>query len=683
MTAVPDLTTPFRKRAHSLVSPLAERFDAAVWTKAHADLGATPEDERLYRGTLWIAEQARALYADRPPHVGELGAAGSVTLAIAVLNGEYRTMSANVRAAGASVAADGPVSVDYLANVRFENAHGQNMSIGDYVEAFVDALDAWLFDAGRAGSPTIKEPPDLAAMVEPMVHFYSMRHILKRLYDKALHLGHYVDEDGVWVAHDRSIASLHQAWSARAEAVFGSAPAQLMSVWGDLSNVQKREYGLARSVTEARRRGSGVVLKVKRMGYMAKRAPQQPLMRIGLEASYVSEFLDQSFPQEPELTPSMVEDAWWICSDTAKAISRGVADNALTARRLRDFAFAIERSALVEALAKSLRYPDHVAEKLVSFLTYGGSVGGKPSTTLPGWRGLWAAPLVPVPQTDLLLLPQAVFDHCAPLYRMEAWLERGGIGDQGSRHAEHGLEQRGTQFEQTYRTKLCEAASQNDTLMASCVAPDSIEKDDAAGGFPEQVDILFKLGRRLFAGEVKFLLTPADPHQWGRYYFKLSEAAKQARDKAAAVAAHRETAARALGLDPDEIRNLPVTPLVILSNGYGFSLEVDGCRVVDAMYLRDFLRSPNFSTGGAVLKGRLLSEEVTVVYSSERDAAERFDAIMARPGVLRRFLDRIEWDVVDYPPLGAGQLRVATPFRGDMTLLERVRRANLIPPGVR
>lgn len=56
------------------------------------------------------------------------------------------------------------------------------------------------------------------------------------------------------------------------------------------------------------------------------------------------------------------------------------------------------------------------------------------------------------------------------------------------------------------------------------------------------------------------------------------------------------------------------------------------------MYLPDFLRSPNFSTGGAVLKGRLVSEEVTVVYSSERDAAERSMPLWRHPGCSGAFL---------------------------------------------
>jgi hypothetical protein len=296
-----------------------------------------------------------------------------------------------------------------------------------------------------------------------------------------------------------------------------------------------------------------------------------------------------------------------------------------------------------------------------------------------GWRGLWSAPIVAVPRRDRVMLAPAVFEQCAPLYRVEAWLEKGGINDQGATKGARGKAQRGNQFERTYRAQLCEALRQNDLLRSSSVAADEIKKVDGEGGFPEQIDILFKLGRRLFVGELKFLLTPADPHQWSRHYEKLAEAASQARAKAASLEVRRDVAAAALGLSEEDVADLPITPLVILNNGYGFSLDMDRCRVIDAMFLRDYIRSPGFETGGAMGRRKLLSEEITFLYSSEAEASERFDRIMARPGVLIRFLNRVTWDIVDYPSDDAIPFRVACPFRGDMTFAERERRNALLP----
>ncbi|QNG48001.1 hypothetical protein [Sphingobium yanoikuyae] len=212
-----------------------------------------------------------------------------------MLNHEYRVLTANARAAVAEASADtdGQVTLDYVSNIRFENAHGQRMSTGDYVEAFIDALDAWLYDAARLPDTNEPRPDDVAALVPSLVHFYSMRHILKRLFDKVLHLGHYLDDDGVWVPHDRALATLHQAWFARAQAVFGAAPAKLMGMRSGLSRAERRRCGLSRSITEFRRGRHGARFKVEALGYLSNRAPQQPLIRAGARASYLSDFLDQ------------------------------------------------------------------------------------------------------------------------------------------------------------------------------------------------------------------------------------------------------------------------------------------------------------------------------------------------------------------------------------------------------
>lgn len=679
MTSLPDIETPFRKRARSLPSPLSESFDHAAWDEAFASCELTRDDRHLHRGALWIAEKARRLYAGRPSYLEQLGSAGSTTLAFALLNREYRILSANARAAAAAVAESEPITMAYATNVRFENAHGQNMTSGDYVEAFIDALEGWLYDASRSPPLACVEQSDIDDMASPLICFYSMRHILKRLYDKALHLGHYIDDEGVWVPHDRTMASLHQAWFARDEAVFSAAPAQLFSAWGDMPSTSRREWRLPRSVVEAVPGNHGYRLKVGRVSQLGKRAPQQPLMRIGLRNSHVAGFMDQPLPLEPGLTAALIDDAWWVCAEAARAMSAVSTRLPEGERTLGRMANSVKRSELVRAIAKALALVPEVAGTLVEFLTYRKDSAGSRRDGERGWRGLWTAPLVPIPETELLAMSPAVFDHCAALYRVEAWLEKGGLSDEGASKASRGAAQRGNQFERTYRANLYEALKQNECLPGSRVAPEQVKKGRGKDGFPEQIDILFKLGKRLFVGELKFLLRPADPHQWARHYAKLSAAAKQAKAKAAAVEARRDVAASALGLDLRDLVDLPVTPIVVLNSGFGFSLEVDGCRVIDAQYLRDFLRSPYFSTGGALERGKLVSEEVTVVYSSEHDAARRFDDIMAKPGVLIRFLNRINWDVVDYPWSEDEPLRIASPFRGDMTPLERERRKGLAP----
>lgn len=105
--------------------------------------------------------------------------------------------------------------------------------------------------------------------------------------------------------------------------------------------------------------------------------------------------------------------------------------------------------------------------------------------------------------------------------------------------------------------------------------------------------------------------------------------------------------------DRPEAATLPITPIVILNSGFGFSLEFDGCRIVDSTFLREYLRSPYLLSGGATRGNRLIGEEVSTLYTSEADAEQRFDVMIARPAVLHRFINRLGWDVVEVP-LGTG-----------------------------
>lgn len=685
MTGLPDLESRFRKSARTLPSPISERFDAQPWQEAIESSGASVDDHRLHDSALWLAVKSHALYETRPDSLARLGSSGAVMLAVGVLNGQYQTLSANSREAMAEAAksASGPLSVDYVANLRFANAHGQRMSMGDFFESFVDALDAWLFDASRYPVEGDLAERDVASLIGPLIGFYSMRHILKRLWDKALHQGHYRDSDGVWVPPDRRLAALHQAWSARDEAVFGAGPAQLVSRWADMSKTERQRWGLLRSVKEARPGQPGFDLKVSPLGYLAKRPRKQPTDRIGLENSYLAEFLELPLPNVPAVTAMMIENAWWVCADAARACANATAQRSPDELPLRHLARAVERGNLVQAVARALKVDINVADQVITFLTYPLPGTGTGASSGRGQRGLWAAPLVAVPGTDLLVMPNGVLETSAPLYRVEAWLEKGGISDEGTTKAMRGRGQRGNRFEQAYRGRLRETLGTNTLLPTSRVAAKEIAKDDRPGGFSEQIDLFFKLGKRLFVGELKFLLRPADPHQWGRYHTKLAEAAAQAQRKAAALGKRRDVAAAALDLPLEQVQDLPITPLIVLNSGFGFSLEVDGCRVVDASYLGEFMKSPNLSTGGAVQNGRLVSEEVTIVYRSEGDAARRFDTIMAQPGVLMRFLDRVKWEVIDYPSDDGMPLRIASPFRGDMTPAERLRRAELVPERAR
>jgi hypothetical protein len=96
-----------------------------------------------------------------------------------------------------------------------------------------------------------------------------------------------------------------------------------------------------------------------------------------------------------------------------------------------------------------------------------------------------------------------------------------------------------------------------------------------------------------------------------------------------------------------------IVPIVVTNQGFGFSLEIEGCRVVEAAFLKTFLGTGSLVAGASmdVRTGAITPIDMTL-YETEKQAADRFEAIIARP--LYRFVDRIEEKFMPFPsPIGA------------------------------
>jgi hypothetical protein len=219
------------------------------------------------------------------------------------------------------------------------------------------------------------------------------------------------------------------------------------------------------------------------------------------------------------------------------------------------------------------------------------------------------------------------------------------------------------------RQQICAAIAKNRLFKDVRCAVHGIKKDS---NFDEQIDLLVRLGHLLIVGEVKFWLFPAESFERFLYLRKLKDAARQAVRKADALRRRPEVAATALGLTDDECRRLRVVPLVVANQGFGFSLNIDGCFVTDALFLRNYLGGGNLSTTAAVVPttGRFVPFSTTL-YENEAQVAGRFEAALASPYVLQRFIDRISWTVVPFPAPSGIIVDLAAARLGDLIGEER------------
>lgn len=681
MPLLPAIETPFRRHARNLTTPLAVRFDPTAWQQAFSAVAEpTVQDRQLLDAALWVGREVHALHAGQENRFGRLAPADAVILAVASVNRQFQVTNVNALAERERASRAGALAFDHLSNVRIDNEFGQRMTSGDFIEPAIDALESWLFDAVRLpGDGTSGSwQNDQAPIADGLMIFYSLRRALKGLFDKALHLGHHLSgiPRNQWHPLDQDFAELGQAWQGRSEANQISGPLHLSAAWPRMSPAQRRRRGLRRSVIGARHRAGNAELVVDDLAYLSRKPTFRAMDRIGLEESYLRIFLDRAMPLRPDLTPALLVDAWWVIADTARALWAIAPISAtLSEREARGMACAVSRATLESALVDALDIEPGWAAEVIDFLTF----AEKPKVTRgkrarrdtddreQGHRGLWSAPLVRVPDEDTILLPRAVFEVGSSLYRVEAWLEKGGIDDTE-------IEHRGEVFEASYRSRIVDAVASNASLPKAAVVAGGI---DASDDFAEQIDLVIRLGSKLLVGEIKFLLTPADPHQWQRHFVKLADAAEQANRKARLLASRPDVIAHALGMTEADARDLTATPLVVLNHGAGFSLDIDGCRVVDAEFLWTYLKAPRMTVAGVRMTRGRIAERVVQLYSDETDAAGKFDRAMAKPLLLEKLMGRIEWSMVPYPRPSGGHFYVASPFRGDLTMVERIESAGL------
>jgi hypothetical protein len=661
-----DFATPFHARVSKLKSPTSSAFNSEEWVSARdEELNATDSDNSLLTAALWLGAQSAAYRAIPPdPQFDALDSSTAVTLAIATINREFlATNSLSAEMMKEAHRQDAVAFGHIVARPLRAGMTMQSLTADEAIEGTVDAAESWLFDAyARVGQSTV--PPDLAPLAFGAIGRYGIQHGLNDIWNQCLWEGWRLTQENnkiLWFPSDRPLATKLQAALIRQAENFMNYPFIDMTAWAALSPEGRQKRTLARTVIEASVRGRRK-LRVGRPSCRSRRPPIFLIERGGLEGSYLNFLLDTPFPKERRFTARSVLEAWAIILDLSRALAkelRGV--DTLSLGEARRFALLVSRSELLDVLTRALSIDESTGEALIQFLTF----APKMAAGAKGHRGLWAAPLVPIPGEDRIALALPALAVSNTLRKAEAWLERGGLDDSLSKNA------RGDLFETEYRTKVAAAIERNPLLQNSNCAKAEIKKSP---NFDEQIDLLVRLDSLLIVGEVKCWLYPADSIERFQHFKKIEAAAEQAVRKADLLRERPDVAAKALGLTEAEVRALRVVPLVVANQGFGFSLNARGCLITDAAYLETYLGSGSISSGMVIdhRTGRSMTTGLTL-YQNEKEAADKFESLFATPPVLQRFIDRISWTTVPFPLPGGGTLDFAVPRLEDITGEERLR----------
>ena len=343
-----------------------------------------------------------------------------------------------------------------------------------------------------------------------------------------------------------------------------------------------------------------------------------------------SPWFGQNRPQSQRLCPStmlnsqtfratpgsLVKTVWksakstWILQDIARLVADDLGKKGPAGPdSLRRFSFAVERCDLSRALRECLGLDAQSADDIVDWFTCDPSDTGRFFA-----KSLWAEPLLPVPNSERRHVMIAPLLVGAPVKRVEAWMDKGGISDS------RGVKGRGKPFERHVRLEVEQALQANALIADTTVAKHGLKRR----GNSEEIDLIARIGDTVIVGEVKCFVAPSEPLERHNHLDNLSRAAEQAANKRAWAEGNREAVGAALGVtDPQRAAALVIVPLVVINNGFGLGLERHGVPIVDLHFLVTLLSSGHYRSGMRFERNvGMISEHVTM-YISQADLEKK------------------------------------------------------------
>jgi hypothetical protein len=658
--------TPLRRRARKFSAPNSAAFDASQWSAIAQDPDATSDDLELGILAMWLHIQSTTLrdhFARKP--LPALAPKLAITLAIAMLNRETSVVAQKFAKAQKTALADGALSIDHLANVGIGRSDGYfETDAASVTDAATDATDSWLYDisGSHGGAATAS---DLATIAMRCIQQFSIQRSHYEIWQQALWAGWTLSADGEGHFHfgppDRAHAALLDGCLLRKQSNFMEFAWIDIASWPAMTPERRREFQLPLTVTAVDRKpGRTRRFVVARPSASARTVPAFVVGRAGLEGSYLAVFLDRELPKARGLTCALLLRAWYVLLDLAETLAAARPRATFhSIENLRQWALVCRHGEVLDVLRRALAIDDKIAEAIVAFFTWEKGT----------YKGLWGAPLVPLPNSDDVAIALNVLATSNVVRRAEIWLTKGGLDDNLAK------DKRGDTYEAALRGEIGEAVARNDIVRNAVCAPHAIKRSKDVA---EQIDLVVQFSSLLLVGEVKCLLFPADHRERYNFLQTLHGAADQARRKAALLAARRDIAAKALDIDEAKAAALTVVPLVVTNQGFGMSLVIDDCVVTDAKFLKLYLGSGKYIGEAAVnrLDGRMAMAE-NHLYRSETEAAARLVATLHRPPSLYRFVDRLAWSEFAFPTYDGTPLLIAQTELPDVSGEIRMRYESL------
>ncbi|CDZ71583.1 Nuclease-related domain superfamily [Neorhizobium galegae bv. orientalis] len=617
-------------KAGALKHPTARAFSPEEWSNTLAAIENPSErDITLTISAIWFGQQIRLLRRHADHILAPLSRRDAVVLAVAQLNREYATLQQRMARARHEERKQEVVDL-HLASQRLISTGypGNQLPADDLNDALVDTLPVWLHQAFLCSTPDSLKGCDLTQIGVNALRAFTLERTLSKLWQQCLWLDWKLGKDGQQLTlapDDQAAETLRHAWLFRQQGIATQYSFVDLAAESAAKKANLKAPRLENRTIIAQENSTG-----RRRDFITGRATSrcasylQNHMWTSVETSYVGMFIDTPLPKLG-LSCNQLQKVWCIVADACGILSKRCGESRpVDASTIRDWALTCARSNLSQAISVCSNLSSADTELAIGFLTYDGS---------DFRRGVWSMPLIQLPDHGLLLMCRSPLEIGNPVRRVEQWLERGGLSDQLSGA------QRGSSYETWVRNEIATCLARNPLLQDVASISSPLKPADRSIG---DIDAAFRIRDLIVVVEVKCLLTPAEPIEQHRYRNKLEDAAKQAIRKATWLADNISSHRSDFGLLGSEA--VEIKPIVLTNQGYGLSLEIDGCLVCDFHTLSSYLRDNTILIGGAFsgLSGRTGYTQEKLYYSEEGARRGLLQRIRNAP-TLRRYIDRTTW----------------------------------------
>jgi len=631
-----DIATPIFKRSteggDKLSSPFAKNFNKDQWERALSGAKDNERDIKLCLSALFFGKQVSSLRKEHVDNIfNGISKRSALVLAVGSANRNYLALKSDFRSRQQEFAKSENADPFHLMDVGKAGsriAPQDNLSPDDLTTAIVDTLPHWFFQAKNLSveRESIKTKFDLLERRAGWV--LSVEAGLRDLWMSALWEARELKRDGedlVFCPGDRESDSYWFASQMRAEAALWGPLALFHDLPEDREDTQ---HIMVVSFTQSQK---------GRVQLRASKPSSKKLRKLNetmgiLERSYIKDFLD--FPVEvagADITMRLLVQALWILEELGSSMKSKIQARAIQSYRdAKEFSLRVKKIDCLRAFREGLSVSEIIAKSILSHLVL------SPDDTAKCFRdGAWFHPLVELDEEHVMIVLPSV-EVGAKIRFVERTLSELLGPDLGK---EKSL---GETFENSVRERVRTALSDNEIINDFACLPHALDESRTGG---EEIDLLFRIGKRIVVGEVKCLVAPNESIDRFNHLSKLEGAAEQAKRKAEWLSKNLHLVEGSLGAD---VTKADIVPIVVLNQKIGSGLLIDGVAITDIYLLELFSNEGSYASGAAMKKGKK-AVTYTTFYTNQEEAEAAIPEIFSCPPPLKPFIEGVEWKKVEFP----------------------------------